>query len=175
MLTYKIRHIDLIGGEISITDSVASGCYNEVVPPFRIYKTHSGSITIDIYKYLENPYELIIEMARLYFPHHSAEVIIYRRFKYTVRIDITKSILFPNYVGNNIPVTEIYFRVIEIVKNYYPNFEFREFFNGFLFRPLCFINNNCYDKVSSELIHLYNIHRDIWVTFGVDRSIVVSI
>lgn len=180
MLTYLFIHQKAINSLNLIENSYECGHVEdltnvEYVPPYRIYKLSNGSITIEVYAYIKIPYKIILETLHNYLPNKDAEITIVTTLGRVSQIFIQPMKLSPNYVGHQIPKAEIYERVKEIVNAYYPNFEYSQFTNGFLVRPLGFVNVTYWNDMVSELIDIYNNNYEIWISFAANRGIVISI
>lgn len=148
----------------------------EYVPNYRVYFLRNGFITIELYanSTLKDIYYLILEFMQLHVKNRSAKITILTHLGYVSWIYIQPIELQPNFVGVSIPKKEIFLKVDEIVKKYYPNFEYRQFHNGFMFRPLGFIKPSHLNTVLSELIPLYNGNLNIWLTAAFNRGYVIS-
>jgi hypothetical protein len=147
----------------------------EYSSPIRLFKLANGSITIEFYAPVTAAYKLILEVLQNYLPHKSANITITTSLGNINYVFIEPTELQPNYVGHHIPNGEIYHRVSEVVKKYYPNYQYWQFGNGFLVRPLGFIKMEYWNFMLSEIIAIYQHQYEIWVSFAANHGVVVSI
>lgn len=168
----KVKPVSMIGLNYNLVEDI---CDTEYVPPYRIYKLLNGSITIEIYSYMTVAYTLILEVLQNHLPHKSADITIVTSLGAIIQVFIEPTDVLPNYVGYEIPKGELYQQVSDIVTKYYPNFEYHQFTNGFLVRPLYFIKMAYYNNMLGELIAIYQHHYEIYLSYCANRGVVISL
>ena len=180
MPVYRIFHqrsISTTSTDTQVNQDTTSPEYqpNTVyVPQYTVDRVGHGQITINVYGYLHQPYKAILQVLENYLPHRDAEITIVFTLGKISQVFIRATELSPHTVGRELPPGEIYQKVADIVHKYYPNFEFRQFINGFLVRPMNFINISYLNDMYNDLISLYNGEYELWLSFGRNYGVVIS-